>query len=482
MLKSSLLEIIRTFTKQELIKFEDFVRSPYFNKKENVIKLFLEVKKYAPAFESENLEKEKVWNSMFAGKIYNYGIMKNLIFDLNKLAVSFLDLEFQSGKKFDSDLNIIEQYHLRGLLNFAEKKLKDSKKELNKINEDTNYYFYKYLFESKEINYMPLKHDLKDHRSFEFDVFNKNLTLYFYTMFFEKNYNSYQLSFLYNKPIDNKFVDVVIKSYEESAFTTFYSDLIFYTFKTVYDPFSESNYYKLKELYYQNYEKLTKRNKYILSCTLTNFCKNNSDEGNLFFIKERYQYLKLLADDELFFFDNINYIDRIVFMNIIISACSAGDFDWCGQFIKKYELKLKEEVRDLSVNFAFTHLNFKNKKHEEALNYLSKCVNATGMDKLNVKSYQVFIYYELEYYEELKHLTDTCRHFVKNDKIISGEVKKRFINFINITNRLSDYRYLTKTKGSDEFILKGIKKFNLENNAWSKNWLNEKISELENSK
>ena len=62
MLKSSLLEILRTFSKQELIKFEDFVRSPYFNKKENVVKLFLEIKKYAPEFESENLDKEKVYN------------------------------------------------------------------------------------------------------------------------------------------------------------------------------------------------------------------------------------------------------------------------------------------------------------------------------------------------------------------------------------------------------------------------------------
>ncbi|MBK7253137.1 MAG: hypothetical protein IPI04_04255 [Ignavibacteria bacterium] len=98
MLKSSLLEIIRTFTKQELAKFEDFVRSPYFNKKENVTKLFLEIKKYAPEFKSENLEKEIVWQKIFSKVKYNYGIMKNLIFDLNKLAVKFIELENYSEK------------------------------------------------------------------------------------------------------------------------------------------------------------------------------------------------------------------------------------------------------------------------------------------------------------------------------------------------------------------------------------------------
>ncbi len=73
MLKSSLLEIIRTFFKQELIKFEDFVRSPYFNINENVIKLFPAIKKRVPEFTDENLEIEKEWMNIFPRKEYNYG-------------------------------------------------------------------------------------------------------------------------------------------------------------------------------------------------------------------------------------------------------------------------------------------------------------------------------------------------------------------------------------------------------------------------
>ncbi|MBS1516876.1 MAG: hypothetical protein JSS91_02185 [Bacteroidetes bacterium] len=480
MLKSSLLEILRTFTKQELIKFGDFVRSPYFNKKENVTKLFLEIKKYAPEYSNEMLGKELIWGKLFPGNEYNYGIMKNIIFDLNKLAVSFLDLEIHSGKKFDPDLNIIEQYQLRGLSAFAEKKIKECKNELKKLNIDSDYYLYNYLFETKEIDHMPFKHDLKEFRSFEFNEFNKNLSLYFYTMFFEKNYNSYQLSFLYNKPINNKNIDVIIKSYEESEFRNFYSDIVFFAFKTVYDPYSEINYYKLKDLYYQNFDKLSKKNKYNFAAALSNFCKNNSNAGNLFFIKERYQYSKLFADHELFFFDNNKYIDRFIFMNIVISACTAGDFDWCEQFIKKYESKLKKDIKELSVNFAYIHLNFKSKKYNEAMNYLSKCLNVSGMDKYNIKTYQVFLYYEMEYYEELKYLTDTCRHFVKNDKTVSDDYKKQFEKFVNIANKLSDYRYNMKNKGKDEFVLNVIKKYITGNEMQSKNWLNEKISELEN--
>ncbi|MBK7253139.1 MAG: hypothetical protein IPI04_04265 [Ignavibacteria bacterium] len=115
MLKSSLLEITRTFTKQELAKLEDFVRSPYFNKKENVTKLFLEIKKYAPSFTDANLEKGRGMEKLIPGKDYNYGILKNLIFDLYGLAETFaVDLKFRKDRlKYDE--YVLDMFLERGL-------------------------------------------------------------------------------------------------------------------------------------------------------------------------------------------------------------------------------------------------------------------------------------------------------------------------------------------------------------------------------
>ncbi|MEO6695478.1 MAG: hypothetical protein ABIY50_06725 [Ignavibacteria bacterium] len=109
--KSSLLEILRTFTPKELVKFEDFVNSPYFNKNKNVINLFIEVKKYVPEFKEIGLEKEKVWKKLFTDKEYNYGIMKNLIFDLNKLAEQFIII-----LKFNKDEYKQNEYFISAML------------------------------------------------------------------------------------------------------------------------------------------------------------------------------------------------------------------------------------------------------------------------------------------------------------------------------------------------------------------------------
>lgn len=479
MRKSSLLEIMRSFSSKEMAKFEDMVNSPYFNKNKNGINLFNEIKNYAPEFEDQNLEKERVWKKLFPSKEYNYGIMKNLIHELNKLAIKFIELENYNQLKHESSVNVIQQYKSRGLFNLFDKKIRESKDELKKSVADIESFYYKYILELSEIHVLSLRHDIKEVRNYDFDLYNMNLIRYFYTMFFETNSIFCQISFLYNKPLDRNKIDPVVKSYEESPYRNYISDSHYYAFKIVFDPYCENYYYKLKELFYEHFDKYSARDKYMFAIALLNFCKNNSYAGNSFFIKERYQYNKIIADKELFFFDNIVFVDRYLFMSIVIAGCTAGEFDWCGQFIKKYEQNLEEKTRDQTVNFAYTHLNFKSKNFVNALSYLSKCSNATGMDKINIKVYEFFLYYELGYHEELMNLVDTSRHFVKHDKLISSEGNMLFSNFVYAVSKLSEYRYGNKNKKNDKYEIEKIKNFISKNKMSNKYWLNEKISELE---
>ena len=480
--KSSLLEIIRTFTPKEQIKFEDFVNSPYFNKNINVINLFAEIKKYAPEFINENLEKEIVWKKLFLDKKYNYGIMKNLIFDLNKLAIKFLGVENISLKTFEFDLNILDQYQTRALFNFYEKKIQECEKEFGGNEIDTDYYHNRFILGTKKISFLTIKHELKELSKLDFKSLNRDLSLYYFTMFFLKNYNSVQLSFLYNRDFKSTDIDKVIIAYENSEFRDYFSDTVYYIFMSIYEPYNEDNYKKLKKLYYENFDKFSRSNKYNFTIALMNFCKSNSNSGNLFFIKERYQYDKMLTEHDLLFIYNKDYLDRSVFITIVMSATSAGEFDWAEKFIEKYGSKLLSEVREFSVNFAYTNLYFKKKEFEKALSYLSKCEKAEGMDKINIRNYLFFLYYELGYYEELKHLADASRHFFKNDRNISEQSKLEFINFVNTVSRLSDYRYKLINETKDAFDLEEIKKFLSENVSSGKNWFKEKITELENLK
>ena len=90
---------MQTFSREELDRFEDFLKSPYHNKKSGVVKLFNEVKKYYPDFIDINMDKENLWKQLYPEKEYNYGVIKNLIHDFTKLSEDFITIKFFQSNK-----------------------------------------------------------------------------------------------------------------------------------------------------------------------------------------------------------------------------------------------------------------------------------------------------------------------------------------------------------------------------------------------
>ena len=256
MLKSSLLEIIRTFTKQELIKFEDFVRSPYFNKKENVVKLFLEIKKYSPELSDEDLEKEKVWDRLFPGQKYNYGIMKNLIFDLNKVAERFLHIQNYESKIFEQDINLLEKMNEKGLSRQYEKNLKSFRNETDKTTFDQNYFYYKYLAEVKEHAFLFSNNArIKDKNFCNPENMNEYLIAFFLVNFFIKNYDFLHESQFYDKPVDTSVLETVCNFFENTTLRKNEFVLIYYyTLKIIMDLNDVESFGRLKELMNKNFK------------------------------------------------------------------------------------------------------------------------------------------------------------------------------------------------------------------------------------
>nr|HMT10995.1 hypothetical protein [Ignavibacteria bacterium] len=134
MLKNTVISILRSFSREEIIKFDDFLKSPYFNKKRPVQNLFAEIKKYYPGLDSSELEKDKVWKKLYPGKEYNYGVMKNLIHDLTKLAEQFITQEEYRQNEIQEFANLYKAIANRNLKNVLDNK----EKNVEKISSDSN--------------------------------------------------------------------------------------------------------------------------------------------------------------------------------------------------------------------------------------------------------------------------------------------------------------------------------------------------------
>lgn len=478
--KSSLLNILRTFSKDELEKFEDLVSSPYFNKKSNVLKLFREIKKYHPEFTDANLDKEKVWKSLFPKKSFNYGIMKNLIFELNKLSVKFIELENYTGKKFDSEFNGLEQYFSRKLLKSYVKKRDEIRKVLSKEKPSADLYHGEFILGKKDLDYLYANYTVKNIQKFDFSSLHKNHVLNFFSNYFLLSANIFFCQSHFKIDSEKDFMEGVLELYRKSELKNYYTDIFYYIFKISYDQRDVSDYLKLKELCYENLEKLNRNDQYTVIEALIFYCIHKTNTGDLDFEKERFQYHKLMDEHNLLLKENTKEIEGYMFLNTNVAACTTGEFEWAEKFINKYRSKLPGEERDNFVNLAYTHLYFKKGNFEKALSHLSKCDNGYGKDKANIKTYEMFLYYELGYYEELKNLVYTTRQFIRNDRMGSEVYKRIFSRFIEAVYKLNEYRYKKQNLQNSKIGLASIRNYVTENDMPHKGWLLRKLSELEN--
>ncbi|MEO8514345.1 MAG: hypothetical protein ABI543_12340 [Ignavibacteria bacterium] len=476
--KSTLVEILRTFSKEELASFGDLTSSPYYNKKTNVTKLYRALKKFAPDFSPEKITKEEMWKQIFPGKEYNYGIMKNLIYELNRLAVKFIELETAAKKTFENDLNQMHGYRSKNLKSLFIKKLAESRKNLDSqlINNQTHYY--RYMQDYEEMSYLDYDFLFSSGKTDYHSGINKSLILFYCTNQLFHNINSIQYAYNSSAGIDKETHEKTLRVYDDTPHKDPYTDILYASYLAMSGSGDSESYEKLKTVFFENYDKCAKNIQYELAANMINFCRNNAQRGIAEFVKDEFIYVKLVIEDRLYKSTSVGWIDQYMFMHCVMSACRAGRFDWAKKFIEEHNHELIEAVREQYTNYAFITLNLRQSRFDDALHYISKCRNVDDGDKLNIKVFEFNAYYELGYYDELKALADSANHMLRSDKFFSKEEKAGYKMYVTAISRLMDYKCKVGKRQMNENFLEEVVSFINENKMRNKQWLLQKAEEL----
>ena len=490
MIKSTLLEIFRTFSKQELIKFEDFVRSPYFNKKENVVKLFLVIKKYTPAFDNENLEKEKTWMKLFPEKIYNYGIMKNLIHDLGKLSESFLSEEVYKNNEIQRSLDFLNSINSRNILNIFINKIESAEKAFLKNFKTVKYDFLTDYYDGMRDLYNLKVGFLQANEQFkkkdELIKSPENLILGFLIRCFETFHNVILNSLNYNSPVKSNIAYLFLKELEDHSVLMNIMDYI--------KEHSPDNYPALK-CYYSMYKALSVNDS--IEC-FNEFKNDLSQYSGLFSeteLRELYNGLLTSFGNRKITTNNFQHeylsIIQIGFKNKIIqkpdgtidpgsftsivNVSSSNDIQFTEDFIDKYKDKIPLEFRENIYFYSMAVLNFSKKNFEKSLEFIVKVQSKDLLMKFSIKHLQLNIYYELNDRVAFDYSYDALKHFIRSINLTNESRIVTRVKYCEYIKALFNLR-----EKFDSFKLSDLKKEITQNKTLNKNWLLRKIEELEN--
>lgn len=479
MLNSDILIIFAAFSREDLLSFEDFISSPYFNKKPTPVKLFKEIKKYYPDFKSDNLAKEKLFTKIFPGKAYNDGMFRNRMSELNKLLIKFIGVEkiLQEDIRFKTE--VTKALVNKGLHDLYLNYLKNLKKDFDKIKEvdEEGYYFEKAHILELEADNISYTDNQKSQFKIDSDIGN-NFLFYFLVKYFKIMANitvlEYSLNIKFDKSLFNDLANIIdfeklFERIKEVSNKDYIIISVYYNmFKAVRAKNDHAAFYEFYKLFDKNFHLFSDSAKYNLYTYAANIANKNQLST-----KEMLDIYKSMLRRKIYKLYDKGFLPLAFFALTLHSSINENELVWTEKFVEKYIDDLSPEYKITMYNYSKAHLCFATGKFDDSLNYIKRSDPAHYNFKNTIYRLIVKNHYELNEYEGFLCAIDNFKHFIKSSESTSAHVKKADDNFMKNVKKLMDIK-LGKTRYDlNEVVF---------DNPTERMWLELKKRELEYSK
>ncbi len=499
-MKNRVILILKTFSAEDIRKFNTYLNSPYFNRSNKIRKLFNEIINFSPVYDSPKLNYKYLNSKVSPERPYNSITMRRLIADLEKHAVNFLkqinlendelgthyylrtELQTRSLTKFFED-SIVE---FEG--KFAKEEVIDENYFMNKLNLETDKLNYSYISKniSRKVNVNSLIMYLVTGSKYLFLYFVIKMVSYYLNLYsMEANFKDIQErnslhDFLikFFNGFDNFYLKEFLKDEQNDYY--FVYDIYFSLFKA----FSEKKgivYYEHCKKLLNTYNKLFKLGeKEFLYGKLMDFCRirQNVNVNDEYSQKELLKLYELVISKKYYETENFKYLQVPLFRNIVNFAIRIKKYKWAEKFIKIYSNKLYPDFKNDLKNISYARLMLNRGQYTETLRYLSK-TNPEGRSiKLDYKNLQVMVHYELGNYETVMSMLSSYRNVIRRSGVVTKENKILYRNFINYTE--SFIRFMNNRNKS--YIDSLTDRINKTEKVVNKAWLQAKVKELASEK
>lgn len=485
MKEARLIEIIKTFSEEELKIFRKFLDSPFNKSKRNTETLFNYVIQFRPEYDSPKLEYEYIFKKIFPGEKYDEKKLANHITDLTRAAKDFLIHKSIDENEIDSLLILSKEFYNRKLLknNFNLLKTIENKLEPD-FSEMSEFYFRYSKLTVLKNSYYNDNNEYEKLFEIETEYFVTSATQFIIDLTKFLGAKKPALN-TYGMKMENQFVESVLKSFDIEKLIKLANDkdfintslitLHYYRFRTINEFDNDEYYYSLKDYFYKLIPKLNRKDKHYIFSHMENYCVLKVKEGNEKFKKEGFEVYKTMLENDAYSYSDSEYMQILTFRNIIYYCNMLNEMDWLKYFIDKYKTTLNPDYREDMRNFTFANYYFNLKDFDNALTSISKKFdNEFFLFKTDLKNLTLQIYYELNHIEQAYSLVDSYKHFLSNTKEISDLHKDVLSNFLVYYFTLLKLKS-GQSKESPSFIKSKIEK---EKNIVNRAWLIEKIKEL----
>lgn len=474
MKETKLSEILQKLTKIEFRNLEEFLLSPFFNKNQNILKLYYILKDNFHLLSSGMLGQEDIFKKIFPKEKFDDVKSRKLLSNFTKLVEQYLViLEIENGK-VNSDIILLNSFKDRNITkSFESLKQIILKQKTLGIKMNKKYYrdmvdLYKamlgYHADSISPEYEMLITKLEEAQNYKFIISKLNINYLSTYVKNNSNKNFNQRNWLFEEV--TKFVEKN-KPEIKDEHPVVYLHYLNYKMTTEENP--DNAYGEMKEFIEKHIDQLDNESIRFFLMNMNNYCVKLYWNGSNDALQDILRINSFLDDKDILFINK--KVNANNFLTVVNLSLKLNAVQWVENFLNKHKDRLPEELKESTIFLTLARILFAKKEFDKSLYALGKVRYINYFYYINSKLLLCKLYYELNYLKEISTIIESMKQFQKRNENIPNAMNKALNNFITYLKKLVRMKMNPGERLDHNEILNST--FTAE-----KEWLAEKVREI----
>lgn len=434
--RSKLITLLRTFSPEEHKEFRKFVRSPYFNTNENVVRLYEYLLKYAPGFDSPKLARKIVFTYLFPDEPYKEIKIQQFASLLVTLAEQFWVYQPLKLPNPEASLRLANTYRQRQLLLYWEKTLFELEDLPYTDAQQQAFYRLQQQIQQHEAIEEKEKREREPHLQGVLDALT-NYYLISYLKYSSKalNYRRFNPEQNYEMPLGDAIVNYA-GSLNASASPVV--QIYLHIWRSLQQPDIESYFETLKQLLLAHHQLFTRTEAGEMFVFAHNYCIGKLNKGEQRFLRELFDLYRFEMEQDII--STQEPLSASVYRNIITIAQLLGELFWMEDFINNF----RQSVGEDTYIFNLARLRFLQKRYSQTVDLLQNRQDRFGdvlmllaAKALHLKAlYELFIQDEEGMYNYDDALETFMASFIALLQRRKKELLHHYVYYLNLTQKM----------------------------------------------
>ncbi len=465
MQKSRLFEVFSSIADKELRVVGKFVRSPYFNQRDHVVKLFDYLVLCRKEFRIIPT-KEQAFRALFPDRPFDDHKLRLSMSLLLKTIERFLCCRQFFGNEVQSKITLASAYRSMNLPRHFQQTCKDVQQlQSNHPWRNADFYNNQYQLELEQYFFSSTKKRMEAHN---LQQVSDTLDTAYLAMKLRHACLSLAHQAVYKTDYHFGLLPALLSHIEGQNLLDVPAIAVYYhCYHALTDPSQVAHFQMFKELIFTKGNQFPITELRDLFLLATNYCIKRMNEGEVRFAKEGLDIYKEGLRQNLLQIHGV--LSRFTYQNIVTKALGTGEYAWAERFMHQYKNELEPAHRESTFSYNLARLEYERKNYDSALQLLQKSEYRDLLLNLSAKTMAMKIYYELEAFDLLFSHLDAMRIFIKRKDFI-GYHQENYLNTIYFAKKI-----LELPPGDRKAIASLKKEITGTKVVAEKNWLLEQI-------